>query len=316
MASYRQVPVMLFGMVLGVAGLGSSWRVAAHVWGLPIAVADALAGLALVIWVWLLLAYVVKWARDRAAAVAELRHPVDCCFISLIPASLSVLSVAVLPLCHACAEAAYVVAAMGQFAFGLYRTGVLWKGGTALVAVTPVLYLPTVAGNLTSALAAASLGYTPWAIFFLGIGVLNWLALESVLVFRYLTGPEIEPAHRAALGLHLAPPAVVVITWLSIFPGEVGLVPQLAWAYAAFVACLLLRLLPWITLRHFAIGLWSFSFGVTALSTGALTMLDRGVRGAVTSLSLTAFVLANVCIILLTGGTLRQVKGLPRPPPS
>jgi tellurite resistance protein len=142
-------------------------------------------------------------------------------------------------------------------------------------------------------------------MFFFAIGALQWTVLESIVVFRYLVGPEMTPAVRPTLGLHVAPPAVAAATWLAIFP-EATLLPYLLWAYAAFITCVLIRLIGWISLGQFTLGLWSFSFGVTALATGALIMLERRVDGVLVVLGPASFLLANLVIALLIAGTLRE----------
>ena len=48
----------------------------------------------------------------------------------------------------------------------------------------PTLYLPTVAGNFTSAAALGGLGHPDWGWLFLGAGIFSWLALESLIIQR------------------------------------------------------------------------------------------------------------------------------------
>lgn len=77
------VPASFFGIVLGVAGLGGAWRVAHRVWALPAMIGESLLLLAALIWLMLLTLYTAKWIVARSAAITELGHPVQCCFVAM-----------------------------------------------------------------------------------------------------------------------------------------------------------------------------------------------------------------------------------------
>jgi len=49
---------------------------------------------------------------------------------------------------------------------------------------------------------------------------------------------------------------------------------------------LLLRLLPWIMQQPFAASYWGFTFGITALATAPIRMVDHDAKGAIAHLAL------------------------------
>ena len=77
------VPAAFFGIVLGLAGLGSAWRAAHQVWQMPAMVGEALMALATMVWALLLLLFVLRWILAREESLGEAHHPVQCCFIGL-----------------------------------------------------------------------------------------------------------------------------------------------------------------------------------------------------------------------------------------
>lgn len=79
------IPAAYFGMVLGVVGMGTAWRMAAHIWGLPGFIGETLMALAVGIWVSLAVVFIIKWIWYRPAALAEVEDSIQCCFISLFP---------------------------------------------------------------------------------------------------------------------------------------------------------------------------------------------------------------------------------------
>jgi tellurite resistance protein len=63
-----RVPAAMFGIVLGLAGLGSCWRLAHRVWGLPAAIGETLLALPSLVWLALIILYVGKWIAAHVEA--------------------------------------------------------------------------------------------------------------------------------------------------------------------------------------------------------------------------------------------------------
>lgn len=316
MALPRPIPASFFGMVLGLVGLGANWRTASRLWGLPPAIGESIMAVAFVVCAVLTLAYAYKWLVHRAAAIEEARHPVQCCFIGLVPSSGALMGIVLAPHAHDLAVAALLTGGVGQVVFSLWRFGAMLQGDRDMSTTTPVIYLPSVAGNLIIATAAGILGFSSWGILFFGVGVFSWLALESVIVNRLLNATPLPPPLRPTLGIQLAPPAVAAAAWLANTQGAPELLVQAAWGYGLVQLLMMIRLFPWIAKQPFASSYWAFSFGITALSGSALTMSLRGLTGAIAQLAPVMFVFTNAVMLLLTVGTivrLAQNKLLPPP---
>ncbi|WP_309862529.1 dicarboxylate transporter/tellurite-resistance protein TehA [Luteibacter sp. 1214] len=318
MSSRATIPASFFGIVLGLVGLGGNWRVAASLWGLPAIVGEAVMFLALVVWGTLIVAYAYKWCFDRAAAAEEARHPVQCCFIGLAPSSTVLMALVIHPYAYHAAVGALVVGGVGQVTFWLWRFGAMLQGERDVVTTTPIIYLPSVAGNFIIAIGCGVLGFSSWGILFAGGGLLSWFALESIIIFRLFHASALAVPLRPTLGIQLAPPVVAVAAWLANTKGPPDLVLQAIWGYGLLQALLLIRLLPWILKQAFAPAYWAFSFGVTALSGDALQMTARGLTGAVADMAPVLFVITNAVMAVLMVGTvvrLAQNKLIPRPAP-
>jgi tellurite resistance protein len=316
MALPRPIPASFFGMVLGLVGLGANWRTASRLWGLPPVIGESIMAVAFVVCVVLTLAYAYKWLVHRAVAIEEARHPVQCCFIGLVPSSGALMGIVLAPHAHDLAVVALLTGGIVQVIFSLWRFGAMLQGDRDIATTTPVIYLPSVAGNLIIATAAGILGFSSWGILFFGVGVFSWLALESVIVNRLLNAAPLPPPLRPTLGIQLAPPAVAAAAWLANTQGAPELLVQAAWGYGLVQLLMMFRLFPWIAKQPFASSYWAFSFGITALSGSALTMSLRGLTGAIAQLAPVMFVFTNGVMLLLTVGTivrLAQNKLLPPP---
>lgn len=299
------VPVSFFGIPVGLLAFANTWHVAARLWHLSGDVAQAFTFTGLAMWVGLLGLYARKWFTHRAEAVAELQHPLQSAFAALVPVSSMLAAVALIPLWRDLATALFVVALAAQLALGLALNGRLWMGGRPPELVTPAMYLPSVAQSFVAATASAAFGWHPLGSMFFGVGLLAWLALESVIVQRAAVGTTLPPALRPLLGIQLAPAVVGGGSWLALTSGTPDMFAWLLLGYGLYQALLLLRLLPWIREQAFAPAYWAFSFGTAALPALAMRMAERGATGLVADLAAALFVAANVIFALLIAGTLR-----------
>ena len=313
------IPASFFGIILGLAGLSNGWREAASLWHAPTWIGEALALLAGVCWLTLLFLFARKWLVSREAALGESRHPIQCCYIALVPVTTMLMAISALPHSRPLAILLYAVGAIGTLAFGVWRHGSLWRGGRPSSSTTPVLYLPTVAGNFVSAIGAGALGWTQVGQMFFGAGVLAWLAMESVILHRLLLAEALPPPLRPTLGIQWAPPVVGLLAYLSVSEGLPDMFAFALLGYGLLQGLLLLRLLPWITAQPFSPGYWGFTFGASAIALGAMRMVERGAAGAVELIAPALFVMANMVIgglALASLVSLARGNFLPAPVPA
>lgn len=315
----REIPASFFGIVLGLGGLAGSWRVAHRVWGAPVAIGEAIFLLAAAVWATLVFAYVRKWIAMPERARAELKQPIQCCFVGLVGVATMLIAGGVLP--HARALGLLLLALGGAYtvAFAVWRTGGLWQGGRDPADTTPVLYLPTVAGSFVMATVAGAAGFVDAAQYAFGGGLFSWFAVESVLIHRLYTSPGLPAALRPTLGIQLAPPTVGTVAYLAVTQGQPGWIAHAFLGYGLLQSLILARLWPWIRQQPFGAGYWGFSFGLSALATAPLRLIERGDHGAALALAPVLFVAANVAIGALTVGTVTKlIQGnlIARPTPA
>lgn len=79
------LPAGYFGMVLGIIGLGFSWRFAATIWPVTTLPADVLVILAILIWALLMFAFITRLIRHANTLREEIGHPLKSSFVSLRP---------------------------------------------------------------------------------------------------------------------------------------------------------------------------------------------------------------------------------------
>ena len=313
-----RVPASLFGIVLGLSGLGGCWRLAHRLWALPAAVGETLIAVSALVWLVLVVLYAAKWLGSRDEALAELGHAVQCCFVGLIGVATMLIALGVLPYSRPPAMLLFLAGAVFSLAFALWRTGLLWRGAREAADTTAVLYLPTVAASFVAATTASALGFPDWGSLFFGAGFFSWVAIESVLLHRLYLGPTMAPALRPTLGIQLAPPVVGAVAYLAVTPGLPSTLAHAMLGYGLLQALVLLRLAGWLREQPFGPSYWAFTFGGTALAATPLIMIAHGDRGAVDTLAPILFVAANLLVGVIAAATIRlilQGKLLAKPAP-
>src|SRR5689334_8445731 len=96
-ASLRNLPVSLFGSVMGLSGLALAWRLAHAGFGVSPWVGEAMGAFAVGVFLLLSVGYLAKLVRYRAAVLDEFRHPVSGNFFGTVAIAVLLLSAVVAP---------------------------------------------------------------------------------------------------------------------------------------------------------------------------------------------------------------------------
>ncbi len=289
------LPASFFGIVLGLSGMGQAWRVAVALWGMPPLVGEAVLLLATLVWAVLLALYAWQALRRPGAVREEFLHPVQGGTPALLAVSTLLIVLAALPYSRAVAAVLAAAGIAWHLFFSLWHTGTIWQGGRSAQDTAPTLYLPTVAGNFTSAAALGALGYAEWGWLFLGAGVFSWLALESPIIQRLWHAPGLPVAQRPLLGIQFAPPVVCAMAGLILAPDAGDHWLAMLWGYGVFQLLLGLRLGAWLGAQPFAPSYWSYTFGIAASTVCALKLALLG-NPAARILAVPIFIGANLFI--------------------
>ena len=145
-------------------------------------------------------------------------------------------------------------------------------GGIELDSVHPGYLLPTAAGGLIGANAAAQVPSAPAEASF-GIGVISWVLLGSITFNRLFTRPALPSALVPTMAIELGVPAVAGSAYFAVAGRTVTLVACVLGGYAVLMALVQVRLIPIYRRLSFTPGAWSFTFAYAAAAADALGWL-------------------------------------------
>ena len=289
------IPASFFGMVLGLSGLGQAWRLSVQLWGMPSAIGEGVLLLSVFVWGALLIVYGWQAIKHPEIVCKEFLHPIQGSTPALLAISTLLIALAALPYSYLLAWILTVAGITWHLVFSLWHTGAQWQGGRDNLDTAPTLYLPTVAGNFSSAAALGGLGHSDWGWLFLGAGIFSWLALESLIIQRLWHPNALPAAQRPLLGIQFAPPLVCAMAWLMLDPGSADHWLLMLWGYGLFQLLLGVRLGPWLGAQPFSPSYWAYTFGIAAATVCGLKLALAGV-GAAQVLAIPIFVGANLFI--------------------
>lgn len=303
-ASVRHLPVNLFGAVMSLAGLAMAWRLAGRSLGAPAVIGEAIAVLALGVFLLLGGAYLSKLLRHRDAVKAEFAHPILGNFFGTIAISLLLLSSLVQPYGAAAAQAMWGLGSAATLLLAYVAAVRLLRGGRAPRDAVPALLIPGVAA-LDIPVTGAQMTMA-WAaelnLAALAIGGVQALLLLSLVFARLVQQPALAAGLKPSLMILVAPFAVGFLAYTNVV-GEVDRVASLLFYFGVFA---FLLVAPQVFRRDvpFVPGWWAIGFPMAALANAALKyaeahaalplMLLAGLLLAVLSLAIAVLVLRTL----------------------
>lgn len=305
------VPVPLFAVVMGVTGLGIAWRKAAHVLHAPAAVGEGILALAGVLFVAIAALYAAKALRFPKAVAHEFGHPVRANFFPAVSIGMLLLSIAALPHAHGLAVALWALGA----AIHLTLTVTLLKRwilrDVELVHSNPAWFIPIV-GNIIVPLTGVQLGQVEVSWFFFSVGLVFWLVLLTVMIYRIIFHAPLPVKLLPTLFILLAPPSVGYLSYMGLAGGEAAALDGFARVLvyiALFKALLLLAMAPTFLKVPFAVSWWAFTFPSAALAAATIDYAARTGSPALAAVAWALLAAATAIIATVFVRTLRALVG-------
>jgi tellurite resistance protein len=148
-------------------------------------------------------------------------------------------------------------------------------GGAEPDSVHPGYFLPTAAGGLIGANAAAQVHLHALAEASFGIGVICWVLFASTILNRLFTRPALPSQVIPATAIELGVAGVAGSAYFAMAGQTVSFMACALGGYAVLMALVQVRLIPVYRGLSFSAGFWSFAyaFAYAAAASDALVWL-------------------------------------------
>jgi tellurite resistance protein len=302
-----RIPPNFFGIAFGLTGLSAAWNVSRAILGVPGIVPGAIATIAAAVWLVLASCYL---AQGRARIVADLRDPVLSPFVSGAVIAPMILGAELADVAAMPGRVIVVIFLALTVAIGGWLTGQWMLGDIPHEAYHPGYFLPTVAGGLVGAYAAAAVHMHAVAAASFGLGVVCWLLLGSTVLGRLFFRSLLPTALVPTLAIEVLPPAAAGTAWFELDRGAIDLVACALGGYAILMLLVQLRLAPVYRRIRYTPAFWVFTFCSASAAGDALSWLEHARPAGAAGWAIAVLTLISVLVAAVGARTiLAMVKG-------
>lgn len=295
------MPLPLLGSVLGLGGLGLMWRVAATALGVPGWIGEAVLAVMALAFALLVALHGLRAVRHPETLRAEFTSPAMAPFFSIFSIGGLLVAAALTPYRADGARLLWEVSVLLQLALAALLLARWLRGEADPALMAPPLIIPFVA-NILAALFGVPLGHPELSWAMLGIGLLFWLPLQTLLLQRMLVGPALPPPLRPSVMILLAPPSVLGLALMAL-EGQASPAALACAGLATLVAAALAMTWRHMAAAGFSLVWWSFTFPACAYA-ALLMQLLPGRMGAVgVAICIAALVVATAIVLRVAWGT-------------
>lgn len=309
----KHFPVAFFAMIMGLIGLSIAWDMAQDAFGMSLDMSGALRWLGLTLFVVILAMYLVKLTLFREAVLSELRHPIQLNFFPTISISMILLGIALLPSLPGVAATFWVVGTVLHLLFTLYVVSVwIHHDRFEINHINPAWFIPVV-GNVLVPIAGVPLGYAELSWFFFSIGILFWLILFTIIIYRMLFHQPLPDRLMPTFFIMIAPPAVGFIAYVKLTGvadiGGLDGFARILYYSSLFLTLLLLTQVGRFVRLHYYISWWAYSFPLAAITIATLIMFELTGLVAFAVIGWTLLTLVTLVVIFLLYRTALAIGG-------
>lgn len=269
-------PVNLFGAIMGYSGLTLALQKAHQQLHIPEMIYIVFALLTSLFFTAITVTYLIKLIKFPKAVLAEFNHPIALHFFPTFSISLLLLSLVFKDLAFQQAQYMWVLGTVIQFGLLLYILGnwihhEKWE----VTHMTPAWFIPVV-GNIVVPIGAVHFASEELGWFFFSIGLVFWIVLNSIVMYRLFFHPPMMKVLEPTLFILIAPPAVGFISYMSL-QGMAGVneFARILYYIALFLTLLLFTQTPRFMKVPFALSWWAYTFPIAAITIASFIMYEQ-----------------------------------------
>lgn len=306
MEKIKYFPIAAFAIILGLAGLSIAFYRFYHLQLLPSFLYLAFAWLSLVLFLFFLVVFMLKWINNTSEAIADVNHLVRSHFLSAISIGALLVSIAFYAI-NPVLAAVFWWAGMLMQAFLSIRTVAFWiNHNFEIHHFSPLWFIPVV-GNILVPVVGVDMVPTSvsWAFFFSGL--FFWVILMTINMNRIIFHAQLPEKFIPSLFIMIAPPVVGFISYMRIAQSwDLFSTGLLFTGY--FIAVLLLFMHKNYRKINFYLSWWAFTFPLDALTIASALAYQITNNEFYLYVAFVMLFVAVATIVWVSINTIRQMK--------
>ncbi|MET0027726.1 MAG: SLAC1 anion channel family protein [Candidatus Thiodiazotropha sp.] len=301
-------PISFFAMVMGLAGLCIAWEKAQVGYHLPFRLDLALIPFTALVFTILALTYLMKLLRYPGEVVKELNHPVKLNFFPAVSISLILLSITMLHTLPGVSKVLWILGSALHLGFTLYVMNIwIHHDKFEVHHINPAWFIPVV-GNVLVPVAGTAHGYYEISWFFFSIGIIFWLVLFTIIIYRVLFHNPLPDRLMPTFFILIAPPAVGFISYVKL-NGGIDNFAHVLYYSGLFLTLLLFTMVFRFSRLQFFLSWWAYSFPLAAITIATLLMFEKTSNPGFAALGWVLLTVLSLVVTYLFYRTMRAVGG-------
>ncbi|MDX1352111.1 MAG: SLAC1 anion channel family protein [Thiomicrorhabdus sp.] len=302
-------PINIFGAIMGYAGLTLGLQQAHNLLGLSPYFFYGFTLFTTILFVIFSSTYLVKLIKHPKSVVAELNHPVALHFFPTFSISLLLLSLIYLDMAFYVAQIMWVLGTLLQFGLLLYiLNNWIHHEKWQITQMNPAWFIPVV-GAIVVPLGAVHFVDMEIAWFFFSIGLVFWLILNSIVMYRLFFHPPMMRLLEPTLFILIAPPSVGFLSYMTLTGmTELNEFARILYYIALFLMILLATKLVRFIKVPFALSWWAYTFPLAAFSLASYMMYEQLHSSFFSYLASLVLAILLALVVHLTIKTLLAIK--------
>jgi len=266
------VPLAFFGAVMGVSGLGLAWRQAEKILQWPSLPGNIILIIGAAMLAVVGISHIAKCLIHTDMLWKDLDHPAKGPFLAGSPLAILLQVPAALPLSPVAAQLLFFAGAALSLFLTFYIFSRWYLLPQKMEQMNPIWLIPGV-GSFLTALMGPSLGYMEMSWFFFSIGLIVWVLLSAVLMYRIMFGPGLPPPLIPSYFVPIVPPALMSMIFPQLVPGDVSPFTRIIYFFALFLLLLNISMMRTFLRARFSMSWWAYSFPLDTIAAATLIYL-------------------------------------------
>ncbi len=300
-------PISFFAVVMGLAGATIAWQRVEPMLSWHTNVGGVLMVITMVVFLLISAIYLIKGLLHAREIQKEFLNITKLSFFPAISISLLLLGIAAMDVLPGLARNLWIAGTAAQFLFSVAVISIwIRHSSLEITHISPAWFIPVV-GNILVPIAGASYGAYEISWFFFSVGLIFWMSLFTILLYRLIFHNPLPERLLPTLFILIAPPSVGFIAYIKL-TGGMDNFARVLYCFGLFIFILMIPQLKMLSRIRYYLSWWAYTFPMAALTIATVLMYHETHVGFFKYLALVLLILLSCVVIGLAAMTLGAIK--------
>ncbi len=299
-------PIMMFAIVMGLAGLTIVYENMAQVFSFPTILANIMIGFVSIVYVLIVSFYLVKIFKYKEEVKKELSHPIRINFFAASSIATLLVSIVYKHYLPSLSYILFVIGAGLHIYFTFYTIKYWINNSIEIQHSNPAWFIPIV-GNLIVPIAGSTFVSNSILYFYFSIGIFFWIILFAIILNRVIFHNPFVAKFMPTLFILIAPPAIGFVSYIKL-TNSLDFFAHTLFSLGLFFTILVFVMYKNFIKIKFFISWWAFTFPMTAVTLSSILMYKLTAMAFYEILSYILTFLSTVIIFLVLKETISHIK--------